>query len=373
MKIGIDARLLSLPITGIGRYTMEMCRELANLDDEYYLYSPSAPLEKSWHSPDVHLRQANYHNRLARMLWSQTLLPYWAAQDRIDVFWGTTHRLPRFLPDSIARVVTIHDLVWKFAGETMRPLSQWMDRRLMPEALKLADRVVADSATTAAAVETEFPELQGKVRVIHPGVSSFPEPGGLGDLKKFGINNPYFLFVGTLEPRKNLPRLLKAFGDLEKNIRKRFTLVIVGGKGWGCTNIAGEINRLGLTSDVCLTDYVSTEDLSTLYAHAHFLTLPSIYEGFGLPVVEAMSFGIPVLVSNTSSLTEVAGDAGLFVDPLDESSITEGLRTLLTDDILYQNLAGRANSNAARFKWTEAARDISEVFAEALAERRIKS
>lgn len=365
MRIGIDARLLSKQVTGIGRYTAELARELQAQGEELYLYMPLPPIVGDWSAPHVRVRAGNAHGRIGQMLWSQTTLPRQAARDRVEVFWGATHRLPRYLPRSIARVVTIHDLVWKFAGETMRPLSRMLERTLMPQAVHLADRIMADSLSTAQAIEAEFPAARGKVRTVYLGTAALAYPGPRSSLEALGVRRPYGLFVGTLEPRKNLRRLLGAFARLPQAQRAGVQLVIVGGKGWGGVDVPQLLATLGLQDQVVLAGYVTDVQLSTLYAHARFLAMPSLYEGFGFPLVEAMAFGVPVLTSNTSSLPEVAGDAGVLVDPLDEASIAGGLEQLWGNDALHAALAGRAQANAARFSWRKTAQEAREVFAEA--------
>ena len=148
MRIGIDGRLLAEPTTGIGRYTVELSAELVKMPGEFFLYSPRPIINGQWKNDNITIRTANLHSRAQRMFWSQTSLPYWAVKDHVDIFWGPTHRLPRFLPAGTARVVTIHDLVWKYAGKTMRPLSHWVEKRLMPQAIHQADRIVAVSVST---------------------------------------------------------------------------------------------------------------------------------------------------------------------------------------------------------------------------------
>ncbi|ELU05682.1 hypothetical protein CAPTEDRAFT_98761, partial [Capitella teleta] len=369
VRIGIDARLLSEQITGIGRYTGELTRKLVNSSGVFFLYCGHPVGQNNWTAENVTLRVANSRSRAARMLWSQTTLPTWASKDKVDVFWGATHRLPRFLPESVAKVVTIHDLVWKHAAETMRPLSRMMEQLLMPQSIKLADRVVADSESTARAIVVEYPFTADKVRVVYPGASVFPPPKTFESLGKFTIRGDYFLFVGTLEPRKNLNRLLQAYATLDEPLKQKHQLVIAGGKGWGAVEVDSLVTQYGLANYVLKLGYVSEGELASLYAHARFLVMPSLYEGFGLPIVEANSFGVPVLTSNTSSMPEVAGDAGILIDPYSIRSIASGLRTML-DAERRDLLAGRAKDNAARFTWEKAARDLWSVFEEALEEKR---
>ena len=311
------------------------------------------------------LRSANLPVRAARMLWSQTCLPHWAVKDHIEVFWGTAHRLPRFLPEKTAQVVTIHDLVWKHAGETMRPLSRMMEGIFMPAAIRQADRIVAISTSTAIDIEEEYPDAVDKIRVIYPGTTGLPAPLDFHSLSALGIRFPYILFVGTLEPRKNLQVLLQAYALLDIKTRNETRLVIAGGKGWGGVEINAMIKDLCLADHVIPVGYVNETQLATLYAHARFLAMPSLYEGFGLPLIEAMSFGIPVLTSNRSSLPEVAGDAGVLVDPFNIHSVSEGLSSLLKNHQHRNYLAKKAISHAKRFSWNNAARKMWAVFQEA--------
>lgn len=365
MRVGVDARLLAEPLTGIGRYTAELTKELIKQPGEFCLYSAGPSSRIQWHQERAEVRSANFHARISKMLWSQTYLPYWALRDSVDIFWGTTHRLPHFLPSGTAKVVTIHDLVWKYAGETMRPLSRWVEERLMPHAIRQADRIVAVSISTAKSIEAEYPAVRDRIRVVYPGTTNFPAPLDFQSLSALGVNFPYFLFVGTLEPRKNLQRLLQAYALLNATGKNRARLVIAGGKGWGDVSIPSLVKALRLDGQVVYTGYVNDTQLATLYAHARFLAMPSLYEGFGLPLIEAMSFGVPVLTSNRSSMPEVAGDAGVLVDPFDVNSIAEALFSLQFDDKHRDYLASRAIPNAKRFTWQNAARNMWAVFEEA--------
>ncbi len=372
MKVGIDARLLSRQITGIGRYTLEMCGALAKLENiSLYLYSP-APVcgENTIALEKASIQTGNWSHNFLVQLWSESYLPLWAKQDEVDVFWGPAHRLPHWLPANISRVVTIHDLVWKYAGDTMRPISRCLERKQMPFAVNTADAVVADSQSTADAVMEEFCIDTDKLSVVTLGTSIVPSIASLESLQQLGIDRPYFLFVGTLEPRKNLARLLTAYSRLPASLKDRAMLVVVGGKGWGGVNISELVSELGLVNHVRILGYVDEPALAALYANAQFLAMPSLYEGFGLPLIEAMAYGTPVLTSNNSSMPEVAGDAGLLVDALDTDSIESGLNQLIIDESLRASLADNAKKNAARFDWDESAKQLVTVFEKAISVRK---
>lgn len=371
MKIGIDARLLSRPLTGIGRYTMEMCRALSQIPSvSLYLYSPSSiPCSVTSNFTGAVIRTGSWNNGALRQIWSETYLPMWAKKDDVDVFWGPAHRLPRCLPQNMVRVVTIHDLVWKYAGDTMRPFSRLLERYQMPRAVEASNNVVADSHATANALKKEFGINSEKLTVIPLAANSGVQLAPFSSLEKIGVNRNFFLFVGTLEPRKNLSGLLTAYSQVEGSLKKKAMLVIAGGKGWGGVDINQMVTNLGLENDVCVLGYVEEETLATLYANALFLAMPSLYEGFGLPLVEAMAYGTPVLTSNNSSMPEVAGDAGLLVDPLTTNSIKKGLQELISNHDLRDKLANKAQKNAIRFNWDTSAYQLIGVFERAIANR----
>lgn len=372
MKIGVDARLLSRSITGIGRYTLEMCRALSRIEGvSLYLYSPS-PINSEFTkslTPSI-IRTGHFNNRISRQLWSEIYLPLWAKQDDVDVFWGPAHRLPRWLPSRTARIATIHDLVWKYARDTMRPLSRILECYQVPSAIKRADHIVTDSQSTANSILEEFHVPTNKLTVIPLG-SNHLNPTTDGQLlKNMNIIQPYCLFVGTLEPRKNLVNLLIAYSKLPEDVKKRAMLLIAGGTGWGGINLESTITNLNLAHYTRLLGYVDEPTLAALYAHAKFLVMPSLYEGFGLPLVEAMAYGIPVLTSNNSSMKEVAGNAGILVDPLNIESIKDGLKRLIIDDKLRSDLSLKATSNLSRFNWNLSANQLFSVFKKAMNQRK---
>ena len=371
-RIGVDARQLSTQVSGIGRYNAEILSRLVQMGHDWFLYSHRPLVLGDWDRPNVHVRTAGISHTYLRMLWSQSVMPWWASQGGLDLFWSPLHRLPLVMPPGLARVVTIHDLVWRHAGQTMRPLNRWLDETLMPHAVRASDRVVAVSASTAADIEHEMPFAAGRVHAIPLGAAELGEPGPRESLEALGLSGPYFLFVGTLEPRKNLGRLLKAWSRLPPGLAGGAVLAVAGGAGWGGVDVQAMVLRLGLQERVRVLGFVSDQQLATLYAHALFLAMPSLYEGFGLPLLEATSRGVPVLTSDIASMPEVAGDAGLLVSPLDVDSIAKGLTQMLEEPKFRSELARRAVSNGQRFSWDRSARRTMEVFEEAIEARRVR-
>ena len=371
-RIGVDARHLSEKITGIGRYTLEILSRLTLAGHEWFLYSHKPIILGDWKMDNVHLCTDNLTRRMLSTLWAQSVMPYRASQDKVDLFWSPAHRLPTLLPSRVTRVVTIHDLVWKHAGETMRPMSRWLDATLMPEAVRLADRIITVSSHTATDLLREMPNAHGKVHSIPLGVSSLALAAPRESLASLGLFEPYFLFVGTLEPRKNLARLLEAFSRLPDSLRHSAVLAIAGGNGWGGVDVATIASKYGVQDRVRGLGYVNEEQLATLYTHALFLAMPSLYEGFGLPLIEAMSRGTTVLTSNCASMPEVAGDAGILVAPNDVDAIAQGLSELLCNTSHRSVLASRAIANSKRFCWTRAAENTMLIFYDAIAARQSK-
>jgi glycosyltransferase involved in cell wall biosynthesis len=273
-------------------------------------------------------------------------------------------------------VVTVHDLCWLLAPQTMRRSTRFLDKLLMPMALQRAQAVIAVSTATRDALADHFPGIAHKLHLVHAGVSPLPEPllsmpDGRPAAVQWGIHGAYVLFVGTMEPRKNLLCLLQAFarvvqhGEANRQMgpdpEDVLRLVLVGAQGWGADKLQQTIAELGLKDRVSILGRVPDQKLATLYRHALCLAMPSLYEGFGLPLVEAMAQGTPVLTSNTSSMPEVAGAAGLLVDPLDVDSIAAGLRDMVFKPGLRAQLASHAREQAQLFSWDRAAEQTLDV------------
>ncbi len=370
MKIGIDARNLRSATDGIGRFVHKSIKALSALGAEVCVYAPAAISDGYELPAGTTLRTGGFRTLPARALWGQATLPAWAARDHVEVFWGPAHRLPLALDSRIARVVTIHDLVWVHAPETMRARTLVGERLMMKPALRRADIVATDSHATASAVQAEFSWLKVPVSTVAPGTPPLPAPGDFSDLEALGIVRPYALFVGTLEPRKNLGKLIQAYAMLPESARSSCDLVIVGGSGWKQTGLADEVRRCGLERNVIFTGFVDDRMLATLYANCLFLAMPSLYEGFGFPIVEAQSFGKPVLTSNTSSMPEVAGESAILVDPRNAEAIASAFGQLCLDARLRQKLAAGARRNAERFTWENHAKGMLQIFEQAIRLRR---
>jgi glycosyltransferase involved in cell wall biosynthesis len=362
MRIAVDVRPLAAPLTGIGRYTHSLLKHLIDSDHEWFLYSDRPLKIELPRKSNVTLRHGTSHGGTPGSLrWAQWKYVRWANQDDIELFWSPRHHLPLLLPVHIKQVVTIHDMVWRRYPETMMWKNLWLERLLMGSAIRSADRVICVSHFTASEVAEFYPSEMSKLTVVHEAATETSERDTPTDTPQKII-----LFVGTLEPRKNLPRLLRAYKRLVKTSDTP-KLVIVGGGGWGADNLADQISALGLSDHVQLRGYLSDQQLNALYASATCVIVPSLYEGFGLPVVEAMSHGVPVIASNTSSLPEVVGDAGLLIDPHSETEIADAITLLVTDHDLHAELSARARARNTEFSWQKAARETLTIFEQVVA------
>ncbi len=351
LRIAVDARPLSIPLTGIGRYTEELLRRLLATPHHWFLYS-DRPLLSELPMPDnVQLRIGHQRQRLMATLYPQWAYPRWGAQDQIDVFWSPRHHLPLALSPGVRTVVTLHDLVGFLAPETMTAMGRRLETWLTPRSIRKADAVIVDARSTLGDLDEVLGYGADKASVIPlaatapvQGVEHLPRP----------LPEAYFLFVGTLEPRKNLLRLLQAFST-QAHRMPSVQLVLVGAGGWGGQNLEQRLCRLAIEDRVLLVGRLDEASLHGYYRHAMALVLPSLYEGFGLPLLEAMQYGVPVITSNCSSMPEVAGAGGLLVDPRDVSNIAAAMVELATDDVLRQRLGAAALAQAAGFSWDEAA------------------
>ena len=361
MRIAVDARPLAVPLTGIGRYTRALLENMVPRGHEWFLYSDRPLQVKAPAGAQLRLGDAP-GGSLRSLWWSQWQFRRWAAQDGADLFWSPRHHLPLLPGGGLAQVVTIHDMVWKQFPETMLARNRLLERVLMGPSIRRADRVICVSRFTADEVASFYPAAAGKCRVIHEAAVEDEFAGSL----PAGVPDNYLLFVGTLEPRKNLPRLLRAYADLEADT---LPLVIAGASGWGGDDLPGLLRQLGLEDRVLICGQVDDSSLQALYANAWCLLMPSLYEGFGLPVLEAMRHGVPAVVAAAGALPEVAGDAALLVDPCSETEMTDAMRRLQREPGLREELARGAARRAGEFSWQRAAGETLALFESVVAER----
>lgn len=369
MKIGVDVRSLSEPLNGIGRYTLCLLEKMtAHNSHEWVFYSHKPLIHGKWDQTNITIRTMTLplRNKGVYFAWLQVILPFWLKQDQIDLFWTPAHRLPKYIPRSILKIITVHDLVWRYFPETMRPFGKILDSKIMPHSIRIADKIIASSQSTANQIILEESKASKKTSVVYLG-SSIKQKTKQLEIKV--TKEKYLLFVGTFEPRKNLKRLLEAYSLLPNIIKDKHPLILVGGSGWGNENVNLIIDQLEITNFVKVLGFVSDQELEKIYSQAYLFVMPSLYEGFGLPVLEAMSFGIPIVTSNSSSLPEITGDSAILVNPESTDSIKNGILKILNDENLRGSLSEAALERSNLFSWSQSSFETIKVFEQAFSER----
>ena len=298
-------------------------------------------------------------------LWTHLRLSVEIAVNPPEVLFVPAHVLPLIHPRR--SVATVHDLGFLHYPETHRGA----DRRYLAWStgwnVRQSTAVLADSQATRADLVREYGVAESKVHVVYLGrdESMVPvrDPETLERVKvRYGIGQRYLLYVGTLQPRKNLGRVVEGFARLASAAGMGdVQLVLAGKRGWLYEDLLAQIGRVGLEGRVLFPGYVDDADLAALYSAALGYVFPSLYEGFGIPVLEAQACGVPVMTSNNSSLPEVAGDAALLVDPSDVDAIAEAMLRLATDETLRAELVERGYRNVKRFSWEKCARETLDV------------
>lgn len=368
-KIAIDAQALSAPTSDMGRYTHEMINALLRRGAQLELFSPAAIEQRLEPGPGRYRthEMALSNSLYGRLIWQEVYLPRQLRRIAPDIFWGPAQRLPLRLPRSIPAYVTIHDLAYRQSSVPMRWLERQLDRFLIPRAVKRATAVVAPSHHTATSLAKAFADIYTPVVTIHPGAGQRQSPQQRSNLRRFAIAGAYILFAGDLAPRNNLDRLIRAYAALPEALRDKADLVIAGITGGGTHGLGETIATLGLGDKIKLIVPVDDRDLARLHAHCEFFVMPSLDGGHVLPLIDAMGHGRPVLVSNTTSLAEIAGSAAILVEPHSLAAIRSGLAQLLAEPDLCLRLGRRAARRASAFDWDEAARSLTTIFDQKMA------
>lgn len=370
-RVAIDVTAALQQGGGIGRYTRCLVQALAPMAHGLTLtlfwtaprHTP-AP-DWLWLLPNVRLRRIPVPDRFATIIWQRARLPL-----PVEAFIGRQEicHFPDFVLPAVwqARtVLTIHDLSFRIVPEAADPGLRRYLNKAVPRSVRRADLVLTDSAATRQDVATILGVAPAKTAVLYSGVGAefrpVRDPALLaGVQQRYGLPTRFVMSLGTLQPRKNYGRLIQAYAGLLRDGGVDWDLVIVGRPGWLYADLAADVARLGLDGRVhFLTDAVDAH-LPALYSLAGAFVLVSLYEGFGLPPLEAMACGTPVIVSNVSSLPEVVGDAGVQVDPLQTVAIATALGHVMTDAAQRAELRERGLAQAARFTWERAATQLAQ-------------
>jgi len=363
MRIGIDARLVYYTQAGIGQYITHLVQSLAEVDHETDFILLQSRKDRSKLADQPNFR------RLAVWTPCHHRLEQWALRAEISPLDIDVLHSPDFIPPSRANfksVITVHDLAFLLyphflTKESARYYGQ------IDQAVRRTDHIIAVSEATKHDLIQRLGVPEGKVTVIYEASAPEfrpipPDEARQYAQKKFELEGGYIFFVSTIEPRKNVPGLLEAYRRLLDSYKVTARLVLAGGQGWLSEEVFAGVDRLGLRGQVRFLGRVATADLPYLYNAASLLIHPSFYEGFGLPPLEAMACGIPVVVSNVSALPEVVGDAGLLVDPNNISEMAVSMYRVLTDQQLREEMIHKGLARAACFSWEKTASQTLEVY-----------
>jgi glycosyltransferase involved in cell wall biosynthesis len=359
---------------GQGRMIVDLVCELARQDRQtrYTLFAvrPMRPLPERWLDLPANFRLAAIPFAkppvlfLSWHLWRWPPVEWWLGPQ--DVLHATSpNGIPARQQGQLA--VTVHDLVWRHFPQGLKFWGRFFQRTGLEIACREAGALVAVSEATRTDILAWAPKAAPRVCVIPLAAtptlaSTAAAPDDTPRLRGYGIQGAYLLAVGTIEPRKNHVRLVQAYAHLPADLRTQVQLVLAGPVGWKAPALAPLITKLKLEGQILLVGYVPESDLALLLRHAVALVYPSLYEGFGLPVLEAMSCGIPVITSRISSLPEVAGDAALLVEPTQLAALTEAMLQILTQPELRQQLAEAGYRQARKFSVERMARAYRGVY-----------
>jgi glycosyltransferase involved in cell wall biosynthesis len=377
LHVGLNAHLLSLGQSyrgaGINWYIYNLLQHLPR-DAGQYRYT--AFLSERRFSPEpplaVHLSRLPTVRAPVRIFWEQAIQPLALQQAGVNLLHAMAFVSPLVLP--CPTVVTVYDLSFLRFPKSFRPLNRLYLRAFTGWSVRRAQRVIAISESTRQDVIRFLDKPAEQVDVVYCGVDGRFRPQdpavAVAFRREKGLPERFILFLGTLEPRKNVISLLKAYARLVAGDGSSVpALVVAGGKGWYYTEMFAAVERLGLADRVIFPGYVPEEEKPLWYDAAELFVYPSLFEGFGLPPLEAMACGTPVIVSDTSSLPEVVGDSGVTVPPTDTAALADAIATMLGDPAIRADWQHRGLDRAARFSWRETARKTARVYERAMSKR----
>ena len=364
MRIGLDGIPLASRKTGIGHYTLELARALAKLapNDEFELLSPVRFVSSLEHSPP-NLRQVE---AARRRFWFIVGLPLYIRRHSLALFHGTNYEIPWW--NECPAILTIHDLSLLLHPETHESHLVRRARYRLPLMARWATRIITATEFIKKEVSEHLKIDTEKIAVTPyaPRRSFRPvEPGDTEQTRlRLGVEDVFILFVGTIEPRKNLITLLRAFSEILKNTDLRPQLVIAGQEGWLVGETLNYVHSEGLSDRIKFTGYVTDAELWALYASCAVYVYPSLYEGFGLPPLEAMACGAAVITSDVPSLTETVGKAALLVPPKDVQRLAQGIVEMLRDEEQRTHFSRVGLERASQFTWERTADLTMDVYRE---------
>lgn len=363
MKIAFDVSpMINSHKSGVGYCTYGFVKTMVSqYDNSYILNYISKPKYKEnlntlIGGKKVKINSFCFKNSVYKVASTFLPIPYGAFfKDSADI----THFFNYYLPPGVKgkKIVTVHDMAYKRFPETVRFKTRKMLDLSLKKSVNRADLIITVSEFSKQEILSFFPQCARKIEVVYNGVDlnvfrPMSDQVMIEKVKrKYNIEGEFLLYLGTIEPRKNIERLLEAYSLIKKKLRDYPKLVLAGGKGWLDSGIFRTLEKLKLKDNVVFSGYVSDEDVPVLMNAARAFLFPSIYEGFGMPPLEAMACGVPVLTASVASLPEVVGDAAVLVDPFSVDSISSGMEKIISDEKLRTQLSQKGKERAQLFSW----------------------
>ncbi len=382
MKIGIDARKILSPEKnsdiGVGHYTYQLIRHLLEIDkeNEYVLFFDFRVREKdvrkfSQENVKIKFYPFSDYKKYLPGVYSEILGTATLTKEKLDIL-HTTSPISR-VPASYSgkTIVTIHDLASYKMPEVFPKIATAKFKATTSLMVKKAEKIIAVSDSTKNDIMKIFNCPEEKIQVIYGGVDKrfFQSPGMERErfLNKYEIKNRYILFLGTLEPVKNIDRLFLAFKNFKEKLKKEtgkndYKLVMAGKRGWLAKEYKKMAKDLGIAKDIIFTGYVIGDEMVSFFKHADFFVMPSLYEGFGSTVLEAFATGTPAIISNVSSIPEIAGEAAKLVNPLNVEEISDAMVAFAKDENLKDSYRQKGLEQVRKFNWEKCARETLEVY-----------
>jgi glycosyltransferase involved in cell wall biosynthesis len=371
MRIAIDISYLQTKRAGYGHHTTELLNSLLQYGGQhsYTLWGWSSHIDKNalalFSQPNIRIKAARIPGFIKRVYWNNIKFP------DIQIFTGdfdVFHCIEPLMPPAKKKkvIITVHDLAYKKYPEYFTSSVKKWDKHIGQNVLN-ADAIIVQSQQTKDDLIELFNVLPDKIKTISLPVNSIFHANPYDCIKseirkKYNLLSPFALFVGTLEPRKNIPNLIKAFERLHKSNISDLNLVIVGKRGWLYNEIISSINNSTVRNKICYLDYTPEKNLAVIYRLATFFIYPSFYEGYGVPVLEAMASGTPVITSNTSSLKEIAEGASILIDPINVEELADAMFRLSNDQSLREELRKKGLGRIKLFTHKSAANKILDIY-----------
>ncbi len=376
MKISLELQPCLKNKSGIGIYTYEMSKYLQKYSDITLCGDIFNFINRN--NIDKDIEGLNFNNNIFilfpygvyRRIWNYIPIKYnWIFNDKSDIYHFFNFIVPPRIKGKV--ITTIHDMTYELYPETMDKRNLKRIKEDIQYSVNRSDKIITVSESSKKDIIKFLNIDKSKIEVVYNGVEYdrfnkyYSEDEKSKVRVKYNLPENYILYMGTLEPRKNIESIVEAFSLLKKEStlsNKNIKLVIAGKKGWLFENIFNLVNKLNLKDEVIFTDYIDENDKSIIYNMGSLFIFPSLYEGFGIPVLEAMASSVPVITSNVSSLPEVAGDAAILVAPKDIKSIAKYMEKILADEELNKNLVEKGHEQAKKFTWESSAEKLVNIY-----------